>query len=113
MASAWLFFRIIGACITVPIVEELVFRGYLINKLTHQHFTKIKPIHFTWISFIASSSLLFGLLHSDWVAGTFAGMGYAYELYQRGEVSDAIIAHMTTNTLLTIYVLASGNWSMW
>ena len=29
------------------------------------------------------------------------------------EVTDAVLAHVTTNALLTAYVLATGNWSLW
>lgn len=110
--ASWLSFRFIGAAVTVPIVEELIFRGYLLKKLVQHDFINLKPIHFTWFSFLFSS-ILFGLLHGEWIAGTIAGMGFAYALYQRGEVSDAIVAHMTTNTLLAIYVLSTGNWSLW
>jgi len=40
-----------------------------------------------------------------------AGMEFALALYRRGEVSDAIIAHMTTNTSLAFYIMFTGNWS--
>lgn len=110
--SAWLFFRFIGAAITVPVVEELVFRGYLIKKLVNSDFQTVRPGEFTWLSFVVSS-LLFGVLHGNWLAGTLAGMCYAIALYRRGVMSDAISAHMTTNTLLAIYVIVSGHWSLW
>lgn len=112
MASYWFLFRFVGATITVPIVEELVFRGYLIKKLTDTNFVDLKSINFTWFSFFVSS-ILFGVLHGEWIAGTVAGMGFALALYRRGEVSDAIIAHMTTNTLLAFYIMITGNWSLW
>lgn len=110
--SAWLFFRFIGAAITVPVVEELVFRGYLIKKLVNSDFQTVRQGEFTWLSFVVSS-LLFGVLHGNWLAGTLAGMCYAIALYRRGMISDAISAHMTTNTLLAIYVIVSGHWSLW
>ena len=112
MASCWFLFRFVGATITVPIVEELVFRGYLIKKLIDTNFVDLKSINFTWFSFLVSS-ILFGVLHGEWIAGTIAGMGFALALYRRGEVSDAIIAHMTTNTLLAFYVMVTGYWSLW
>ncbi len=108
----WLFFRVIGATLTVPIVEELAFRGYLIPKLINHDFLAVKPGQFTWLSF-AVSSLLFGGMHGAWLAGTVAGIGYALALYRRGVVGDAIIAHSTTNALLAIYVWQTQHWSLW
>ncbi len=112
LVSSWLLFRFIGATITVPIIEELVFRGYLINKLSDINFTELKTIKFTWLSFLGSS-ILFGALHGEWLAGTIAGMGFALALYHKKSISDAITAHMTTNTLLAFYVMSTGNWSLW
>ena len=112
IASSWFLFRFVGATITVPIIEELAFRGYLIKKLTDTNFVDLKTINFTWLSFLGSS-ILFGILHGEWIAGTIAGMGYAIALYRRGAVSDAIAAHMTTNVLLTFFVMFTGNWFLW
>ena len=108
----WLFFRVIGATLTVPMVEELAFRGYFMHKLINSDFLAVKPGQFTWLSF-AVSSLLFGAMHGAWLAGTVAGIGYALALYRRGVLGDAIIAHSTTNALLAIYVWQTQHWSLW
>jgi len=112
VVNLWLIFRIIGAVIMIPIIEELAFRGYLIAKLIDRHFEGVKTGQFTWLSFLLSS-LLFGLLHGEWLAGTLAGMCFAFALYRRGEIFDAVIAHMTTNILLACYVLFTDSWSLW
>ncbi len=67
---------------------------------------------FTWLSF-AVSSILFGVLHGNWVAGTVAGVAFAIALYRRGALSDAVVAHATANALLAAYVLATHSWSLW
>jgi CAAX prenyl protease-like protein len=112
LAVAWLAFRVIGSVVTVPLAEELAFRGYLLRKLVARDFENVRAGHFTWLSFLGSS-LLFGLLHDSWVAGTLAGAGFAIALYRRGQVFDAIIAHMTSNALIAVAVLAFGRWSLW
>jgi len=48
-----------------------------------------------------------------WLAGTVAGMFYAWALYRRGRAGDAIIAHGTTNALIAADVLILGNWNLW
>jgi exosortase E/protease (VPEID-CTERM system) len=111
-AAAWLAFRVLGSVITVPIAEELAFRGYLIRKLVDGDFENVPAGKFTWLSFLVSS-LLFGVLHNSWVAGTLAGAGFALALYQRGRIVDAIVAHMTSNALVAVAVLAFGQWNLW
>ena len=111
-AGLWLGFRIIGSTLTVPVAEELAFRGYLIRKLVSPAFENVEPGRFTWLSFVVSS-VAFGMLHGRWLAGTLAGMAYAAALYRRGRVGEAVYAHMTTNGLIAAYVLWSGRWSLW
>jgi exosortase E/protease (VPEID-CTERM system) len=110
-AAAWLIFRVLGSVIMVPIAEELAFRGYLLRRLISADFDKVSP-RFTWLSFLLSS-LLFGALHGCWLAGTVAGMFYAWAMYRRGKVGDAILAHATTNALIAADVLILGNWKLW
>lgn len=111
-AALWLVFRVIGSVITVPIAEELAFRGFLIRRLTASEFESVSPRRFTWASFLLSS-VLFGLLHGRWLAGTLAGMGYALALSRRGELADAIAAHAITNALIALSVLLAGFWFLW
>jgi exosortase E/protease (VPEID-CTERM system) len=112
LAASWVGFRIIGTVVTVPIAEELAFRGYLLRKLVARDFENVHPSTFTWLSF-SVSSLLFGLLHDSWLAGTLAGAGFAIALYQRGQISDAIAAHMTSNALLVLAAMGAGKWDLW
>jgi exosortase E/protease (VPEID-CTERM system) len=111
-AAVWMAFRVIGAVVTVPIAEELAFRGYAIRKLIASDFESVPVGRFTWLSF-AVSSILFGALHGNWIAGTVAGMAFAVALYRRGALSDAVVAHGTANAMLAAYVLATHSWSLW
>lgn len=111
-AAVWLGFRVLGSVITVPLAEELAFRGYLIRKLTAANFEDVALGQFSWFSFVLTS-VLFGVLHDRWIAGTLAGMGYALALYRRGQIGDAVVAHMTTNALIAIFALTQARWSLW
>jgi len=111
-AAAWLALRVIGAVVTVPMAEELAFRGYLGRRLVAHEFERVPFRRFSWLGFLASS-LAFGALHQRFVAGTTAGMLYAAAVHRRGVLADAVVAHATTNALLAAYVLATGSWSLW
>jgi exosortase E/protease (VPEID-CTERM system) len=112
VAGVWLVSRVLGSSIVVPVVEELAFRGYLVRRLISADFSQVSPKQFTALSFIVSS-VAFGALHQRWLAGILAGMAYAFAQYRRGEITDAIVAHAVTNTLLAVYVLAFGQWGFW
>ena len=111
-AGAWLSFRVIGSVVTVPIAEELAFRGYLLRRLIKSDFESVSFGQFTWFS-LFGSSVLFGVMHDRLLAGTLAGIAYALVLYRRGQLCDAVLAHATTNALIATYVLATGTWSLW
>ena len=111
--AGWLLFRVIGAIVTVPIAEELAFRGYLLRRLVSADFASVDLRRFHFVPF-ALSSLLFGLLHGQrWIAGTLAGMLYAAVTRRRGSLGDAVTAHATTNALIAVLVLTTGNWNLW
>lgn len=111
--AAWLLVRVAAAAITVPVAEELAFRGFLIRRLSSADFESLSPRYYTY-SAVLISSLAFGVLHGDrWLAGTLAGIIYATAFLRRGRIGDAVIAHATTNALLAACVLLFGRWDLW
>jgi CAAX prenyl protease-like protein len=98
--------------VTVPIAEELCFRGYLLRKLVSAEFESVDPRRFTWLSFLLSS-ILFGVLHRNWIAGILAGMGFAMLVYRRGRLTDAIVAHSACNAMVAAYVILTNSWGLW
>ncbi len=112
VAAGWLAFRIIGAVITVPVAEELAFRGYLLRKLVSVRFEAVSYRHFTILSWLGSS-VLFATLHDHWLAGFAVGLIFALAAYLNNRLSDAVVAHATANGLLAVWVLATRDWSLW
>ena len=111
--TVWISFRILAATLTVPIAEELAFRGFLLRRLISQDFESVPFARFTWFS-IVGSSVLFGALHgSHWFAGILAGLLYSLAMIRRGRIGEAVAAHATTNALLAGYVLICGAWRLW
>lgn len=111
--TGWILLRVIGAVVTVPIAEELAFRGFLLRRLVSADFESVALRTFQWLPFVISS-IAFGALHGErWLAGTLAGMIYALVLMRRGRIGEAVIAHATTNALLAAWVLSTGQWQLW
>jgi exosortase E/protease (VPEID-CTERM system) len=108
----WLSARVIGAVILIPLIEELAFRGFLLRRVQSRDFSEVPIGQLTVISVIVSSPA-FGILHSDWIAGTVAGIAYAVVLRGKGNLSDAVVAHGVTNFCLAAQVLLTREWGYW
>jgi CAAX prenyl protease-like protein len=103
---------VLGSVLVIPVVEELAFRGYLLRRFTSRDFESVAYCNTSWWA-VAISSVLFGLLHGRWLAGSLAGLAYALAARRRDQLSDAIVAHAVTNGLLAVYVLATQSWHLW
>jgi CAAX prenyl protease-like protein len=113
LRSVWIGIRILGAVVTVPIVEELAFRGFLLRRLVDSDFASVG-----WRAFpawpVLASSAAFGAMHGGrWLEGTLAGVLYAWAMTRRGRLGDAVAAHAATNAMLAGWVLATGQWQYW
>jgi exosortase E/protease (VPEID-CTERM system) len=112
-AMAWIAIRVLGSVATVPIAEELAFRGFLLRRFDSENFESVKWNSVSWMAILVSSAA-FGVLHGDrWLAGTIAGVLYALAYTRRGSIGDAVAAHATTNLLIAAEVLVAGHWQFW
>ena len=113
MRIFWIAARVLGAVVTVPLAEELAFRGFLLRRFVSTDFGTVPWRKFTVFALLGSS-LIFGLLHGErWLAGTLAGLCYAGVSLRTGRLGEAVVAHATTNSLVAVSVLAFGNWYLW
>jgi exosortase E/protease (VPEID-CTERM system) len=111
--SAWIAIRALAAITTVPIAEELAFRGFLLRRLIAEDFESVPFKCFTWPALLLSS-VAFGVLHGNrWIAGTLAGLLFGLAMDRNGKLADAVIAHATTNAILAACVLLSNRWQFW
>jgi uncharacterized protein len=108
----WIFFRIVGSGIIVPILEELAFRGGVMG-LCKEAFGLYLTSKATIAIALIVSSVAFGLMHSTVLVAAIAGLGYGLIALQRNKIGDAIIAHAVTNLLIAGHVLVLFDWSLW
>ena len=83
----------LSVAIVTPIVEELMFRGYILDAINRKHSD--------WTAIIWSS-ILFGLIHIDsFVVGQafMGGIIYGWIRVRTGSLLPSIVGHMMWNTL--------------
>lgn len=115
-SGPWIYlliaFRLMGATLVVPVMEEVFWRSFGLRFIIHSDFQAVPLGRFSWYSFLGIT-LLFGFEHHRWLAGILAGAVYAGLLYRSKNLSDPILSHAVTNLLLGIYVLSTQSWSFW
>lgn len=105
--------RIIGSSIVVPPLEEFFYRSFLYRYIASVNFLDIPLSKFIPRSFIITS-LVFGFVHNQWLAGILCGAIYQWLVIRRGNLGEAIVAHGVTNLLLGCYIVVTQDqWHFW
>lgn len=104
MLALWFLSRVIGTAVLVPIIEELLFRGYLLERLAPAG----KGVRM--VIAILISAGLFALLHDRWLAAGLAGIVFGALVYRSGNITDAIVSHAGANATIAAWALAMGAW---
>jgi len=94
-SAAMIAVRLIGSAFVISVAEEFFFRKWLIGFAG-----------FWWMVG------LFAIEHDRWLVGAIAGLVYGL-LYLRKGLFAAIVAHATTNLVLGLWVLKTGQWQFW
>jgi CAAX prenyl protease-like protein len=108
-ALAWTLIsvRIAGMTFVVPPLEEVFYRSFLYRYFVRLNFLEMPLNRFHPTSFIVTS-LVFGLLHYEWLPGILCGMAYQWLVLRKNRLGDAMTAHAITNFLLGVWVVWKG-----
>lgn len=105
-------FRIAGAALVVPVMEELFWRSFVMRWIDNPRFREILPGAVT-LKALLVSSIVFGFEHNEWFAGVLAGLAYGWLYRLTGNLWAPVVSHGLTNALLGIWVLYTGAWHYW
>jgi uncharacterized protein len=94
-SAAMVAMRLVGSAFVISVAEELFFRKWLVGFAG-----------FGWMV------ALFAIEHDRWLVGAIAGAVYGLLCLRRGLLA-AIVAHATTNLVLGLWVLRTGQWQFW
>ena len=125
--------RLVAAGLLVPVFEELMMRGYVFRlalqwdkergmgtgqpfhaALDERFLDEVKPGEWSWAA-VGISTLVFTAGHGmpEWPASIAYGLLMCALWAWRKDLVSCIAAHATTNIVLAVYVLRTGNWQYW
>ena len=111
--AGWVSIRVLAAVVTVPIAEELAFRGFLARRVMDAAFETVPYPQLNAVA-LAVSSLAFGVMHGRmWAAGTLAGLVFGLLARRTGRLGEAISAHVTANLILAILAVWRSDYTLW
>ena len=110
----WFFVcvRTLGSALVVPPIEEVFFRSFLYRYFVRLDFLEMPFSRLHWLSLIVTS-LIFGFLHYEWLAGVLCGLSFQWLVLRKNRLGDAMTAHAITNFLLGMWVVWKGAWQFW
>ncbi|MDQ3439470.1 MAG: CAAX prenyl protease-related protein [Planctomycetota bacterium] len=114
MLYAFLAFRIIGAVLVVPVMEELFWRDFLWRQILAPNDFKLAEVgERSWSALLIVSGV-FAFVHGNWwlTSIVWALMIGGLLMYTKS-LGACIIAHAVTNLLLAAYVLKYRDWAFW
>ena len=104
--------KLIGSAFVIAPVEEIFFRSFLYRWLQKSEWTSVPLNRFDWSAFIWMVGLFALEHHTRLAAGAMAGAFYGVLAIRCG-LASAVIAHVTTNFLLGLYVIQYKEWLFW
>lgn len=109
----WITSHVLASVLTVPLAEELAYRGYLMRRLRSADFESVPYAAVGWLPLLVAA-LVFGLAHGAmWLPGIAAGLVYGLLLMRKGSLGEPVLAHAVTNALIALAVLCFGQWQLW
>ena len=109
----FLFFRIAGSVLLVPVIEELFWRAWLMRYLISPRFETVRLGAYSALSFWVTAALFASEHGPYWDVGLIAGIAFNWWMIRTRSLADCILAHAVTNACLAVYVISMSRWQYW
>jgi CAAX prenyl protease-like protein len=111
--TVWIAVRVLAAVVTVPLAEELAFRGFLARRIVSAEVEAVPYARLTVMA-VLLSAVCFGLMHgSMWGPGIVSGIVFGLLAKYRDRLGEAVAAHAIANLGIAVWILARGDFSLW
>jgi len=105
-------FRMFGAVVVVPVVEELFWRGFLMRTIIKPEFEEVPLGTFQPLSFYVTT-VAFALVHVEFGSATLFALIAGWWFCRTKSIRAVMILHAAANLGLAVYVLLTRNWFLW
>jgi len=111
--AVWITARALAAILTVPIAEELAYRGFLMRRIASAEFESLPFSAVRWPALVISS-VIFGITHASfWLPGMLAGFAFGLVAIRTDKIGEAVFAHAIANACIVVDVLFFDQWQLW
>lgn len=104
--------RLGGSAFVIAFIEEFCWRSFIYRWMLGRRFLEVDIGVFNPAMWLLVN-IFFGLEHAEWLAGILAGLAYGWVMIRTRDIWAACLAHVITNFLLGVYVLATGEYNFW
>ncbi len=111
-AAAWGFLavRFVGLALVVPVIEEFFLRGFLMRFVMVRDWWKV-PFGEVNTAAVVLGTVVPMMMHpAELLSAAVWFSMVTWLMVKTRNIWDCVAAHMVTNLLLGIYVVASGDW---
>ena len=91
--------HILTLVVIVPIVEEILFRGFLLNRWWQKYGLE---------KAIIASSVAFGIMHVEFIGGTIFGLVLSRLYVKTRSLIGPILVHMSNNAIVILFGVADA-----
>ena len=111
-AAAWSFLaiRFFGLAVVVAIIEEFFLRGFVMRFLVEHDWWKVPFGKVNTAAVIAGTAVPMLMHPAELLAAAVWFSMVTWLMVRTRNIWDCVIAHATTNLLLGVYVVISGDW---
>jgi CAAX prenyl protease-like protein len=112
LALGWGFvvLRVLGRSLVVPAMEEVFYRSFFYRYIVSPKFNEVALGQWNSVAFLVTG-VMFGLAHpDDWLPGILCGLAYQWLVLRKQRLGDAMLAHATTNLVISVYAIATNQW---
>ncbi len=108
----FLAFRLLGAVVTVAFFEELFIRSFIVRFISEEYYKRVPIGYYCKKAFLIALAI-YTVAHPWWLVAIIWGGLTFWLYYYKKNLMLCVAAHATSNLLLALYVLKTGNYYLW
>ncbi len=111
-AKVFLAIRFMGLAIVVPVIEEFFLRGFMMRYVISERWWEVSFGKVNQTALIIGTAVPMLMHPGELLAAMVWFSMVTWLMLRTRNIWDCVVAHATTNFLLGVYVVATGEWQL-